>query len=90
MLMPYVVRKSPCRPRDICHAKREDYQNCCANLAFSALMLLVGWKGIQPVKSEWWNAGVVNLSGPRCRFAYGPADATATHYLLQSSLVLPF
>jgi len=22
------------------------------------------------------------LSGARCRFAYGPADATATHYLL--------
>jgi len=22
------------------------------------------------------------LSGVRCRFAYGPADATATHYLL--------
>jgi len=26
--------------------------------------------------SEWWNAGV------RSRLAYGPADATATHYLL--------
>jgi len=22
------------------------------------------------------------LSGARCRFAYGPAEATATHYLL--------
>jgi len=22
------------------------------------------------------------VSGSRCRFAYGPADATATHYLL--------
>jgi len=22
------------------------------------------------------------VSGARCRFAYGPADATATHYLL--------
>jgi len=22
------------------------------------------------------------LSGARCRFAYGPVDATATHYLL--------
>jgi len=28
-------------------------------------------------KTEWWDAGV-----SRCRFAYGPADATATHYLL--------
>jgi len=41
-------------------------------------------KGIWPVKTEWWDAGVVNgyVSGSRCRFAYGPADATATHSLL--------
>jgi len=32
-------------------------------------------------KLEWWGAGVV-LSGAQCRLAYGPADATATHYLL--------
>ena len=32
-------------------------------------------------ESEWWDAGMV-VSGARCRFAYGPADATATHYLL--------
>jgi len=38
---------------------------------------LGGRKGIQP---EWWDAGVV-VSGSRCRFAYSPADATATHYL---------
>jgi len=52
-------------------------------LAFSALTLLVGrheghpackklsvvcWRGSQP--------------GAMCRFAYGPADATATHCLL--------
>jgi len=40
---------------------------------------VVGRKGIQPVKTEWWGAGMV-MSGARCRFAYGPADAT--HYLL--------
>ena len=44
---------------------------------------LGGRKGIQPVK----NFGVVRcwlgyLSGARCRLAYGPADATATHCLL--------
>jgi len=51
------------------------------SLAFSALMLLVGqWEG-HPASNEWWDAGVV-MSGLRCRFAYGPADATATHYLL--------
>ena len=27
--------------------------------AFSALMLLGGRKGIQPVKTEWWDAGVI-------------------------------
>jgi len=35
---------------------------------------LDGWKGIRHVKAGY-------LSGVRCRFAYGPADATATHSL---------
>ena len=45
--------------------------------AFSALTLLVGW----PVKMSGgcWRG---YLSGARCRLAYGPADATATHCLL--------
>jgi len=30
--------------------------------------------------SEWWGAGMVICL--ECRLAYGPADATATHYLL--------
>jgi len=52
--------------------------------AFSALTLLVRWQEGHPAckKTEWWDAGVVNVSGSRCRFAYGSADATATHYLL--------
>jgi len=43
---------------------------------------LGGRKGIQPVKN--WVMGCWHgyLSGARCRFAYCPADATATHYLL--------
>jgi len=48
-------------------------------------MLLVGWQEGHPAckKTEWWGAGVVIiLSGARCRLAYGPADATATHCLL--------
>jgi len=48
-------------------------------------MLLVGRQEGQPAgkKTEWWGAGVViYLSGARCRLAYGPADATATHCLL--------
>ena len=46
---------------------------------------LGGRKGIWPVKKlEWWDAGMVMtyVSGSWCRFAYGSADATATHYLL--------
>ena len=49
-------------------------------------------KGIRPVKN--WAVGYWHgyLSGARCRLAYGPADATATHCLasVKSRLVLPF
>ena len=43
---------------------------------------LGGRKGIRPVKN--WVLGCWHgyLSGARCRLAYGPADATATHWLL--------
>jgi len=50
--------------------------------AFSALTLLVGqqeghlaYKELSGGLLAWW-------SGMRCRLAYSPADATATHYLL--------
>ena len=52
-------------------------------LSFSALTLLVGWQEGHPAcKKLSGGMLVVNLSGARCRFAYGLADATATHYLL--------
>jgi len=40
-------------------------------------------KGIQPVKN--WVVGCWRgyLMGSRCRFAYGPADATATHLFVE-------
>ena len=43
---------------------------------------LGGRKGIRPVKN--WVVGCWHgyLTGARCRLAYGPADATATHCLL--------
>ena len=43
---------------------------------------LGGRKGIRPVKN--WVVGCWHgyLTEARCRFAYGPADATATHCLL--------
>ena len=51
---------------------------------FSALTLLVGRQEGHPAcKKNWvvrcWRG---YLSGVRCRLAYGPADATATHCLL--------
>jgi len=52
--------------------------------AFSTLTLLVGQQEGHPAckKTEWWDTGMVIRSGARCIFVYGPADATATHYLL--------
>jgi len=53
--------------------------------AFSALTLLVGRQEEEghPACKNWvvgcWRG---YLSGARCRFTYGPADATATHCLL--------
>jgi len=43
---------------------------------------LGGGKGIQPVKNCVMGCWHGYLSGARCRLAYGPADATATHCLL--------
>jgi len=52
---------------------------------FSAFTLLVGrqeghlaCKKLSGVMLAW----LYCTSGRTCRFAYGPADATATHYLL--------
>jgi len=45
--------------------------------AFSALTLLVGRQEGHPACKKHGY-----LSGAMCRFAYGPADATATHCLL--------
>ena len=50
-------------------------------------------KGIRPVKNRVVGCWRGYLSGARCRLAYGPADATATHLSLasvKSRLVLPF
>jgi len=57
----------------------------------SALTLLAGWrKGIRPVKKLSGGMLAWLLSGARCRFAYGPADATATHYLLLQYIQIGF
>jgi len=41
-----------------------------------------GRKGIRPVKTEWWDAGVVICLGRGEDLHMVPADATATPYLL--------
>jgi len=43
---------------------------------------LGGRKGIRPVKNWVVRCWYGYLAGARCRLAYGPADATATHCLL--------
>jgi len=61
--------------------------------AFSALMLLVEWQEEHPAcKNCAVGCRHGYLSGAKCRFAYGPADATATHLSLasvKSRLLLP-
>jgi len=51
--------------------------------AFSVLTLLVGWQEGHLACKNWvvgcWRG---YLSGARCKFAYDPDDATATHCLL--------
>jgi len=54
---------------------------------------LGGRKGTRPVKNKVVGSWRGYLSGVRCRLAYGPADATATHMSLasvKSRLVLPY
>ena len=51
-------------------------------LAFSALTLLVGRQEVHPACKKLSGGILAWLSGMRCRLAYSPADATATHYLL--------
>jgi len=50
--------------------------------AFSALTLLVGRQEGHPACKKLSGGMLAWLSGMRCRLAYGPVDATATHYLL--------
>jgi len=63
-----------------------NYNNCVLCVIRRPSVLWCCWlgsrKGIRPVKN--WVVGCWRgyLSGMRCRLAYGPADATATHCLL--------
>jgi len=56
---------------------------CVSQLAFRALMLLVGrQEGHPDCKKLSGGCWCGYLSGARCTLAYGPADATTTHCLL--------
>jgi len=70
----------------ICKHYSNEWFLCIADMnscAFSALTLLVGRQKGHPACKNWvvgcWRG---YLSGARCRFAYVPADSTATHCIL--------
>jgi len=64
---------------------------CLQCFAFSALTLLVGRQEEHPAcKNRVVGCWSGYLSGARCRLAYGPADATATHCLLFSKIQIGF
>jgi len=50
--------------------------------SFSVLTLLVEWQEGHPACTKLIGGMLACLSGMRCRLAYSPAYATATHYLL--------
>jgi len=53
-------------------------------------MLLVGQQEGHPACKKLSGGMLAWLSGMRCRFAYSPADATATHYLLLQQIQIGF
>ena len=59
-------------------------------MTFSALTQLFGWQEGHPACKKLSGGVLVWLTGARCRFAYGPAAATATQSLasVKSRLVL--
>ena len=64
------------------HGQGKRYQHPAHSPSVLWRCWLGGRKGIRPVKNRvvgYWHG---YLSGERCRHAYGPADATATHCLL--------
>jgi len=70
-------------PENFANISPVDFEIIDLIIAFSALTLLVGRQEGHPACKKLsvacWRG---YLSGARCRLAYGPADATATHCLL--------
>jgi len=71
---------------DDCRVRYPAMGKTLISTAFRALVLLHCWlgvrKSVQPVKNWVVRCWCGYLSGARCKLAYGPADATATHCLL--------
>jgi len=71
---------------DVNHRIQQEVSTYCAFIAFMCLQCFDagfgGRKGIRPVKNSVVGCWRGYVSGVRCRLAYGPADATATHCLL--------
>jgi len=62
--------------------KNNDTDCAAVFIAFSSLILLVGRQEGHPACSKLSGGMLEWLSvWAKCRFAYGPVDATATHYL---------
>ena len=80
---PYVTLRHPTAcTRDLQKALPV-FVSLAASIAFNALTLLVGRQEGHPAcKKRVVGCWRGYLSGARCRLAYGPADATATHCLL--------
>jgi len=72
-------------PVFVCCAIWGNFPSFPISFAFSALMPLVGRQEAHPACKKLSGGVLVwlsYLSEARCRLAYGPADATATHCLL--------
>jgi len=68
----------------VCYLPRGSFISHCRAREGGVLTLLVGRQEGHPVYKKNLVAGCWRgyQSGARCRFAYGPADSTATHCLL--------
>jgi len=67
-----------------------EHNDECYLQSFSALTLLVGRLEGHPACKKLSSGLLAWLSGARCRLAYGPADATATHCSCFSKIQIGF
>ena len=79
--LKFFTSRMPFLPPNQQRQSTESNKYCCYLLSSVVWRCwLAGRKSIRPVKN--WVVICGYLSGARCRLAYGPTDATATHCLL--------